>query len=87
VTWAPEAGRHGFTLAEALHAIANADAAADVAGLPKDKTMVFVGLPHAQALRPVEVIAARRPSGEFVIFHVMELSDIYRGLLGGTGDR
>lgn len=43
--------------------------------------MVYVGHPHAQTERYVEVIAAIRPPRDLVIFHAMPLTDLYRHLL------
>ncbi|WP_164860200.1 hypothetical protein [Rathayibacter iranicus] len=42
---------------------------------------VYVGHPHPQTDRYIEVIAAMRPPRTLTIFHVMELSELYRHLL------
>lgn len=51
-----------------------------VEGRPGEVTRVFVGHPHPQTDRYIEVIAAQH-GNDFVIFHVMPLSDLYRHLL------
>lgn len=51
---------------DAIHAVLNAHAIADVPGRPGEATKVFVGHPHPQTDRYLEV---------------MELSDLYRDLL------
>ena|GEM_PF-4835764 len=43
-------------------------------------TTVYVGHPHGQTDRYIEVIMATRPPREALVFHVMELSDLYRHL-------
>lgn len=63
-----------------MHAIASPVGSETVAGRPGWTTTVYVGLPHPQATRLIEVIAATRPPRDMVIFHVMELSDIYAHL-------
>lgn len=45
-------------------------------------TRVFVGHPHPQTDDYIEVIVAQREA-DFVVFHVMPLSDLYRHLLQG----
>lgn len=56
----------------------HAEAAAQVEGRPGEVTTVYVGHPHPQTDRYIEVIAAMRPPRTLTIFHVMELSDLYR---------
>ena len=48
--------------------------------------MVYVGRAHAQSEQRLEVIAALRPPRTMVIFHVMELSDLYRHLASEEGE-
>lgn len=79
-TFTDSAGKHHIPQKDALHAIFNAEGYAVIPGRPGELTQVFVGLPHPQAARYIEVIAASR-GGDIVIFHVMELSGLYRHLL------
>lgn len=64
-----------------MHAIANAEVSAEVEGRPGEVTVVYVGHPHGQTDGYLEVIAAHRPPRDVVIFHVMELTDLFRHLL------
>lgn len=81
VRWAPSADRHGVPHEDALYAITHAVASEHVVGRPGEVTVVYVGLPHRQAVRYLEVIVAIRASRDLVVFHAMELSDVYRHLL------
>ena len=47
---------------------------------------MYVGHPRGQTGRYVEVIAALVPPRDLVIFHVMELSDVYRHLVDKEGE-
>ena len=46
---------------------------------------MFVGRPHPQSRRFLEVGAAMRPGGRLEVFHVMELTDVWRWLLNAPG--
>lgn len=59
----------------------HAAASAEVEGMPGEVTMVYVGHPHAQTDRYIEVIATHRPPRNISIFHVMPLSGMFRDLL------
>lgn len=80
VTWADSADRHGVPHEDALYAIAHATGTEDVEGRPGWTTTVYVGRPHGQTDRYIEVIVATRLPREVLVFHVMELSDLYRHL-------
>jgi hypothetical protein len=75
------AGRHGIPNEDAVYAMTHAEGREeDSRGT--DVTIVFVGHPHPQTDRYIEVIATmRRP--DIVVFHVMDLSDLYRHLIEG----
>lgn len=81
VEWTDSAARHGVSQTDALYAMTHAQVSAEVDGLPGQRTVVYVGHPHAQTERYLEVIAAHLPPRSIVIFHVMELTDTYRHLL------
>lgn len=86
VTWTDSAGKHGVQREDVLWAIAHAAGQADIDGRPGWTTRVWVGHPHAQTDRYIEVIAAARGS-QFVIFHAMALTDAYRHLADEEGNR
>ena len=46
-----------------------------------EQSFMFVGLPHPQALRYLEVGVAVDGRGRRTIFHVMEVTDLYRHLV------
>lgn len=56
----------------------------EIEGRLGGRTMVFVGRAHAQTDRRLEVIAELRPPRTLVIFHVMEVSDLWRHLVQET---
>lgn len=56
VEWTHSADKHGIPRADALYSIAHAE----VKGRPGEVTIVYVGHPHAQTNRYLEVIAAHR---------------------------
>lgn len=80
VEWPDSVDKHGVPRADALWAIEHAVGSEEVVGYPGWTTRVWVGHPHSQTERYIEVIAASRGS-EFVIFHAMPLSDLYRHLI------
>ena len=45
---------------------------------------MFVGLPHPQAMRYLEVGVAVDGRGRRIIFHAMEVTDLYRHLIPPT---
>ena len=81
VNFTPSADRHGISHEDAMHAILNADDSEPVAGRGTGLTMVYVGRPHPQTDRRIEVIAQIRDGRDITIFHVMEVSDLYRHLV------
>lgn len=81
VVYTESAGRHGFTREDAIHAIAHAVGSGEIEGHGGEETHAFVGLPHPQADRYIEVLVGKTTRGDLRIFHVMELSDLYRYLV------
>ncbi|WP_030013197.1 hypothetical protein [Curtobacterium sp. S6] len=75
------ADRHGIPRADTLYAMTHAEAVTEIDGFAGETTMVYVGHPHGQTDRYLEVIAAHRPPRQVVIFHSMPLTDLYRHLL------
>lgn len=75
------ASKHGIPNEDATYAMMHAEGREEE---PSNTgvTIVFVGHPHAQTDRYIEVIATMR-RGDIVVFHVMGLSDIYRHLIEG----
>lgn len=76
------AGKHRIPQADAIHAVVNAEASAVIEGRQGEEARVFVGHPHPQTDRYIEMIVSQR-GPDFVVFHVMPLSDLYRHLLQG----
>ena len=88
ITWAASADRHGISHEDALYAITNAQGSVEIEDDDPDSvTTVYVGHPHAQTDRYIEVIVAARPPRTLVVFHVMELSDLFRHLVKREGER
>lgn len=81
VEFAPSADKHGIPRADTLYAMLHAEGEAELEGQPGEVTIVYVGHPHAQTDRYIEVIAAHRPPRVVWIFHSMPLSDLFRELL------
>lgn len=81
VQFANSADKHGIPREDTLYAIMNAEVSAEVEGEPGEVTMVYVGHPHGQTDRYIEVIAAHRPPRTIVIFHAMPLSGLFKNLL------
>ncbi len=78
--WTPSSGKHGVSRQDVLWAMTHAEGEAIIEGRPGWITRVFVGHPHPQTDRYIEVIAATNGT-DFVIFHAMPLTDIYRHLI------
>ncbi|WP_336653526.1 MULTISPECIES: hypothetical protein [unclassified Leucobacter] len=81
VEFTRSADKHGIPREDSLYAIMHAAVSAELDGEPGETTMVYVGHPHGQTDRYIEVIAAHRPPRTIVIFHSMPLSDLFRPLL------
>jgi len=81
VTFTPSADRHGIPHQDAIYAMIHFAGREEVAGEPGRVTMAYVGHPHAQTDRYIEVIAEVNPPDGVKIFHVMDLSDMYRHLV------
>lgn len=81
INWAPSAAKHGVPRSDAVHAIQHAVYSTELEGFPGEVTTLYIGHPHPQTDRFLEVITALRPPRTLIIFHVMPLSDLYRHLL------
>lgn len=81
IEFTPSADRHEIPHADSLYAITHAEVSAEVDGMPGETTIVYIGHPHDQTDRYLEVIAAHRLPRTIVIFHSMELTDTFRHLL------
>lgn len=81
VQFTSSADKHRIPREDSLYAIMHAEASVQVEGEAGETTTVYVGRPHGQTERYLEVIAAHRPPRTIVIFHSMPLSDLYRHLL------
>jgi len=81
VEWKRSADKHGIPHEDALYAMMHAEVSAEIDGEPGEQAIVYVGHPHGQTDRYLEVIAAHRAPRTIVIFHVMPLTDMFRPLL------
>lgn len=80
IRYLTSAEKHGIAEADAIHAMLNAEGRETRRDAAGEQVMVFVGHPHPQTDRYIEVIATMH-RGDVVIFHAMPLSDLYRHLL------
>lgn len=85
IKFTKSASDHGISNQDALYALTHALNSQPTEGKPGEATRVFVGLPHPQARRYIEVIAAVGTDGNIRVFHVMELSDKWVHLLYEVG--
>ena len=85
IRFTKSAGRHNITQADALYALTHAVNTQPIEGRDGQPTRVFVGRPHAQSRRYIEVIAAVTRTGDIVVFHAMELTDVWRHLVYEAG--
>lgn len=81
VEFKASADKHGIPREDSIYAMIHAEASAEVEGEPGETAVVYVGHPHGQTDRYLEVIAAHQPPRTIVIFHSMPLSDLFRHLL------
>ena len=81
--WTASSARHNIAREDALYAIAHAVGSEELEGRPGETTTVDVGHPHGQTDQYIEVIVAQREPRTMIVFHVMELSDLYRHLVNG----
>jgi hypothetical protein len=83
IDWTTSADRHGIPHEDVIYAMRHATGHEEVqspSARPGDKVFVYVGHPHAQTERYIEVIAVHRHPRQVIVFHAMELSDHYRHL-------
>lgn len=74
--------KHGISREDTLYAMMNAEVACELEGGRQGETrMLYIGHPHGQTDRYIEVIAAHRHPRTIIIYHSMPLSDLYRHLL------
>lgn len=79
------AGKHGVPHLDAEHAVLHhVDYEILKPRHPGEQSFMFVGLPHPQALRYLEVGVAVDSRGRRIIFHAMEVTDLYRHLVPPT---
>ena len=77
--FSPSADKHGVPRQDAVHAVLHHAGYADLPSRrPGEKSFMFVGLPHPQAMRHIEVGVTVDGRGNRRIFHAMEVTDPYR---------
>ena len=84
IVFTQSADKHDVPNGDALYAIANAVYSSERVRGERDTgaRMVFIGPPHAQTERLLEVLIERR-AGDFIVFHVMPLGDFYTRQMEG----
>jgi len=81
VEWKSSAAKHFIPRDEVIYAMTHATGTEEVEGAkPGQTNTVYVGHPHGQTDRYIEVIVATWPPDNLVIFHAMPLTDLYRHL-------
>jgi hypothetical protein avisC_01788 len=79
------ADKHGIPHADAEYAVLHhVDYEILHPRRPGEQSFMFVGLPHALARRYLEVGVAVDGRGRRIVFHAMEVTDLYRHLLPPT---
>ncbi len=79
------ADKHGVPHADAEHAVVHNVGYTEITSRHRGtRSFMFVGLPHPQALRYLEVGVAVDGRGGRTIFHAMEVTDLYRDLIPPT---
>lgn len=79
--WAPSTDKHGIPRADQLYALINATYKARVKAESADdgEVWLFIGPPHAQTEREIEVLVNVYSDGrEALVFHVMDLGPKFR---------
>jgi hypothetical protein len=81
IEWKPSAAKHGIPQDDVIYAMTHATGTEEVDGAkPGQTNTVYVGHPHSQTDRYIEVIVATWPPNNLAIFHAMPLTDLYRHL-------
>lgn len=80
IRFTKSAARHDISQADALYALTHAVNTQPIEGRDGQPTRVFIGRPHAQSRHYIEVIASVTPNGDILVFHAMELTDMWRHL-------
>ena len=82
IEWPESADKHDIPHADALYAMQNATYTSTKVkindGDTRNQRRVFIGPQHAQTDRLIEVLIELKPSGDFVVYHVMPLGSYYR---------
>ena len=81
VEWTESSARPDIARGDALYAITHAVGSEGLEGRSGETTTVYVGHPHGQTDEYIEVIVALREPRTMIVFHAMELSDMYRHLI------
>jgi hypothetical protein len=81
IIWSDSSAKHDIPREYILNAIGNYEGKEEIEGYPNETTTVYVGHPHGQTDRYIEVIVATWPPNNMRIFHAMPLTDLYRHLI------
>lgn len=78
--FAPSADRHGISREDAVYAIIHAVGRELIGREGQRLKVAYVGHPHAQTDRYIEVVVMEWEPRNVTVFHVMDLSDNFRHL-------
>lgn len=82
IEFTASADRHDIPHEDVLYAIAHYTASVQIPGRDGQRpATVFVGHPHEQTHRFIEVIVEIRQPRTLIVFHAMELTDMFRWML------
>ncbi|ARD41304.1 hypothetical protein [Actinomyces gaoshouyii] len=81
------ADKHGISRVDAEYAVVHNVGYIEITARRRGtRSFMFVGLPHPHAMRYLEVGVSVDGRGTRIIFHVMEVTDLYRDLIPPTDD-
>lgn len=86
IEWADSAAKHGIPREDVLYVMGNPETQIEQGAgkLPGEVVVLYIGHPHSQTERYVEVVALlNRRRGSILIFHAMPLRDMNRHHLEG----
>lgn len=81
VEFTASADKHRIPREDAIHAMLHAEGSEGLPSRNGYPTTMYVGRPHPQTDRRLEVGAWMKPPNTVTIFHVMDVSDLFRHLI------
>jgi hypothetical protein len=87
IEWAQSTEKHGISRGDALYAMTHSVFTSSRVDVPKGRPALprrlFVGPPHGQTTRLLEVLVENRSGGVMFVYHVANLGLLYRRLMEG----